>query len=176
MTVLVLIAAMDANRAIGVDNGLPWHLPDDLKRFRALTIGKTVLMGRKTAESLGRALPGRINLVLTRSGRIPFECMQAVASLAQALQACGNGDLMVIGGGEVYALTLPHAQRMHVMFEDDAKLVVGDLADECRFATHGGDSGHAVGRRPSGHFARHAHSRIELVGFLRGKQLHRPFG
>lgn len=118
MTELVLIAAMDANRAIGVDNGLPWHLPDDLKRFRALTIGKTVLMGRKTAESLGRALPGRINLVLTRSGRIPFECMQAVASVAQALQACGNGDLMVIGGGEVYALALPHAQRMHLTHVD----------------------------------------------------------
>lgn len=118
MTEIVLIAAMDANRAIGVDNGLPWHLPDDLKRFKALTTGRTVLMGRKTAESLGRALPGRINLVLTRSGRAPFEGMQAVASLAQALQACGHGDLMVIGGAEVYALALPHAQRMHLTHVD----------------------------------------------------------
>ena len=65
----MLIAALDRNRAIGRDNALPWHLPDDLKRFKALTLGKPVLMGRKTAESLGRALPGRRNLVLTRSGR-----------------------------------------------------------------------------------------------------------
>ncbi len=118
MNGLVLIAAMDDNRAIGIDNGLPWHLPDDLKRFKALTSGKTVLMGRKTAESLGRALPNRINLVLTRSGRVPFEGMQAVASLTQALQACGNSELMVIGGGEVYALCLPHAQRMHLTHVD----------------------------------------------------------
>lgn len=76
---LVLIAALDRNSAIGRGNALPWHLPDDLKRFKALTLGKPVLMGRKTAESLGRALPKRRNLVLTRSGRVPFEGMEAVA-------------------------------------------------------------------------------------------------
>ena len=71
MTVLVLIAALDRHRAIGRGNALPWRLPDDLKRFKALTLGKPLLMGRKTAESLGRALPGRHNLVLTRSGQVP---------------------------------------------------------------------------------------------------------
>ena len=75
-----LIAALDRNLAIGKGNALPWHLPDDLKRFKALTLGKPILMGRKTAESLGRALPKRRNLVLTRAGRVPFEGMQAVAS------------------------------------------------------------------------------------------------
>ena len=68
---LSLVAALDRNFAIGKDNGLPWHLPDDLKRFKALTLGKPLLMGRRTAESLGRALPGRRNLVLTRSNSVP---------------------------------------------------------------------------------------------------------
>jgi dihydrofolate reductase len=114
---VVLIAAMDRNRAIGKDNALPWRLPDDLKRFKALTLGKPVLMGRKTAESLGRALPGRRNLVLTRSGRAPFEDMHAVASVEEALQAAheaGAEALCVIGGAEVYALALPLANLLHM--------------------------------------------------------------
>ena len=114
MTGLVLVAALDRNSAIGRDNQLPWHLPDDLKRFKALTLGKPVLMGRKTAESLGRALPRRQNLVLTRSGRVPFEGMLAVASLEEAMRLAGENELMVIGGGEIYALTLPLAIRLHL--------------------------------------------------------------
>jgi dihydrofolate reductase len=121
MTDLVLIAALDRHRAIGRGNALPWRLPDDLKRFKALTLGKPVLMGRKTAESLGRALPGRRNLVLTRSGRVPFEGMEPVGSLEAALAAVAQADeLMVIGGGEVYALALPHASRMHLTHVDSA--------------------------------------------------------
>jgi len=112
---LVLIAALDRQRAIGRDNDLPWRLPDDLKRFKALTLGKPLLMGRRTAESLGRALPGRRNLVLTRSGRVPFPGMRAVGSLAEAQVLAADDaatELCVIGGGEVYALCLPHATRM----------------------------------------------------------------
>ncbi|WP_058835454.1 dihydrofolate reductase [Luteimonas abyssi] len=112
-----LIAALDRNRAIGRGNALPWRLPDDLKRFKALTLGKPVLMGRKTAESLGRALPGRENLVLTRSGRLPFEGMRAVSSLDAAL-AVDADELCVIGGGEIYALTLPHADVLHLTHVD----------------------------------------------------------
>lgn len=118
---LSLIAALDRNFAIGKGNALPWHLPDDLKRFKRLTLGKPVLMGRKTAESLGRALPGRQNLVLTRSGRVPFEGMQAVASLDAALRAAdeaGAEELCVIGGGEVYALTLPMATHLRMTHVD----------------------------------------------------------
>src|SRR3990167_9301606 len=95
-----LVAALDRHRAIGRDNDLPWRLPDDLKRFKALTLGKPVLMGRRTAESLGRALPGRLNLVLTRSGRVPFEGMQAVASVDEAVRIAveqGSEELCVIG-------------------------------------------------------------------------------
>jgi dihydrofolate reductase len=115
---LVLVAALDRASAIGRGNQLPWRLPDDLKRFKALTLGQPVLMGRKTAESLGRALPGRTNLVLTRSGRVPFEGMQAVASLDEAVARCAGAPLMVIGGGEVYSLALPRAERLQLTHVD----------------------------------------------------------
>lgn len=115
--ILSLVAALDRNHAIGKDGGLPWHLPDDLKRFKQLTMGKPILMGRRTAQTLGRALPGRLNLVLTRSGRAPFDGMVAVGDVDAALDAAhaaGAPELCVIGGGEVYALLLPRATRMHL--------------------------------------------------------------
>lgn len=118
---VVLIAALDRDRAIGKGNAMPWHLPDDLKRFKALTLGKPILMGRKTAESLGRALPGRTNLVLTRGGRAPFDGMHAVADISQAMALArheGAAELCVIGGGEVYALTLPLADALHLTHVD----------------------------------------------------------
>lgn len=121
MAELVLVAALDRRGAIGKDNALPWHLPADLRRFKALTLGKPLLMGRRTAESLGRALPGRTNLVLTRGGRVPFEGMRAVASLDEAMalaDAEAAAALCVIGGGEVYATCLPHAARMHLTHVD----------------------------------------------------------
>jgi dihydrofolate reductase len=114
---IALVAALDRDFAIGRGNALPWSLPDDLKRFKALTLGHPILMGRKTAESLGRALPGRRNLVLTRSGRVPFEGMEAVASIDEA-RAIASETLMVIGGGEVYALALPLATRLHLTWVD----------------------------------------------------------
>lgn len=120
---LRLVAAMDRNRAIGYANELPWRLPDDLRRFKALTVGKTVLMGRKTAQSLGRALPGRRNLVLTRSGAVPFDGMQAVPSIDAAIgltAAAGEVELCVIGGGEVYVQCLPLASAMHLTLVDVA--------------------------------------------------------
>lgn len=116
---LVLVAAIDRARAIGRDNTLPWRLPEDLKRFKALTLGKPVLMGRRTAQSLGRALPQRRNLVLSRTRQVPFEGMEPVGCLEEALAACGDvPELMVIGGGEVYALCLPEARRMHLTHVD----------------------------------------------------------
>ncbi|MFD0739962.1 dihydrofolate reductase [Lysobacter koreensis] len=118
---LVLLAALDRAFAIGRGNALPWHLPADLKRFKALTLGKPILMGRKTADSLGRALPGRRNLVLTRSGQVPFAGMQAVVSLDQARSIAatdGADELCVIGGAQVYALCLPLATRMYLTHVD----------------------------------------------------------
>ena len=118
---LSLVAALDRHRSIGRDNDLPWRLPDDLKRFKALTLGKPLLMGRKTALSLGRALPGRRNLVLTRSARAPFPGMEPVDSVEQALHGVqdeGAPELCVIGGGEVDALCLPAAARLHLTWVD----------------------------------------------------------
>lgn len=119
--IVSLVVALDRNHAIGRDNTLPWRLPDDLKRFKALTLGKPVLMGRKTAESLGRALPGRRNLVLTRSGSAPFTGMEAFATLESALASAKESEeICVIGGGEIFAMTLPIATRMHLTWVDAA--------------------------------------------------------
>ena len=118
-----IVVAYDRARAIGVDNALPWHLPDDLKRFKALTLGKPILMGRKTAESLGRALPGRTNLVLTRSGRAPFDGMRAVGRFDDAVRIArdeGAQELAVIGGVGVFAEALPVATALHLTLVDTA--------------------------------------------------------
>lgn len=113
-----LIAALDNARGIGRGNSMPWHLPDDLKRFKALTLGKPILMGGNTARSLGRALPGRRNLVLTRASHPPFEGMETVASIDAALALAGDGELMVIGGGEIYAMSLARASRLYLTHVD----------------------------------------------------------
>ncbi len=145
------MCALDRARAIGRGGELPWHLPDDLRRFKALTLGHPLLMGRKTAQALGRALPKRRNLVLTRSGSVPFAGMEAVASLQQARTLAGAATLMVIGGGEVFALALPVAARMHLTFVDtevanaDAWFPEFDAA-QWRIvarATHAADARHA---------------------------------
>src|SRR5699024_1599857 len=111
------------NSAIGRDNDLPWRLPGDLKRFKALTLGQPLLRARRTAESLARALPGRRKLVLTRGGRVPWEGMEAVESVprARCLAATdGAPRLWVIGGGEVYGLCLGQADAMYLTHVDTA--------------------------------------------------------
>jgi dihydrofolate reductase len=115
-----LIAALDRNYAIGRAGAMPWHLPDDLKRFKQLTLGKPVLMGRKTALAIGRVLPGRRNLVLTRGASAPFAQQEPVASLQAAIAAAEGDELCVIGGGEVYALALPHAMHLHLTWIETA--------------------------------------------------------
>ncbi|MBP6595989.1 MAG: dihydrofolate reductase [Arenimonas sp.] len=159
---MVLVAALDRAGAIGRGNALPWRLPDDLQRFKALTLGRPVLMGRKTAQSLGRALPGRLNLVLTRSGQVPFEGMHAVATLAQARQQAGDAELMVIGGGEIYALALPQAARLHLTHVDTAV----DGADAFFPALPPGQW-RVTAREPHAADARHAHA-FEFVDYAPG--------
>lgn len=117
---IALVAALDRNYAIGRRGAMPWHLPDDLKRFKQLTLGKPVLMGRKTALAIGRPLPGRLNLVLTRGGAAPFADQTAVDSLDVALARARGDELLVIGGGEVYALALPRATRLRLTWIDTA--------------------------------------------------------
>ena len=113
-----LIVALDRNFAIGRDGEMPWHLPDDLKRFKALTLGKPVLMGRKTAIAIGRPLPGRENLVMTRGDVPPYSGQRVVHSLDEAIGRAGDGELAVIGGGEIFALALARATRMHLTWVD----------------------------------------------------------
>lgn len=147
-----LIAALDRNHAIGRGGAMPWHLPDDLKRFKMLTLGKPVLMGRKTALAIGRALPGRTNLVLTRGDRAPFDGQRVVHSLDEAMAfAREAGELAVVGGGEVYALALPRATHLHLTWIDaaidgaDAFFPRFDAADWRRTASEarGADARHA---------------------------------
>ena len=113
MSEVAIIVAVDLDGAIGRGNALPWHLPDDLKRFKALTFGKPVLMGRKTAQAIGRALPGRRNLVLTRGATAPFPDQEVVSGIDAALASVGN-DVAVIGGGEIYAQAMPYATVVHL--------------------------------------------------------------
>ncbi len=159
---LTLIAALDRNFAIGKGNALPWHLPADLKRFKALTMGKPVLMGRKTAESLGRPLPGRRNLVLTRQGTAPFAEMESVASIEEACVAVeGAKELCVIGGGEIFDLTMPMATRMHLTWVDTQ---VTDA--DAFFPRFDADQWIIAHRHPHPADAKHAFS-FEFVDYVR---------
>jgi len=117
MSALVLIAALAANRVIGADNTLPWHLPEDLKHFKALTSGHTVIMGRKTWESLPirvRPLPGRQNIVITRDPAYLATGAEVAHSLGDALVKVNSSTAFVIGGAELYAHALPLAQRLEL--------------------------------------------------------------
>ena len=120
MSTISLVAAVDRQLAIGRRGEMPWHLPDDLRRFKRLTLDKPVLMGRKTALSIGRALPGRRNLVLSRLAHAPYEGQTTVRNLQQAVSLAGVEELMVIGGGEIYALALPLASRLYLTHVDCA--------------------------------------------------------
>jgi len=119
-----LVVAMDRNRLIGSGNSLPWRLPADLRRFRAITMGKPVIMGRKTYESIPkrfRPLPGRHNIVLTRNRDYSAEGCTIVTSVADALAAAGESDEVMVGGGShLYAQLLPQAQRLYLTKIDAA--------------------------------------------------------
>jgi len=120
---LSLIAALADNRVIGIDNSMPWHLPGDFKYFKATTLGKPIIMGRKTWDSLGRPLPGRLNLVVSRQVGLQLAGAEVFASLAQAQQRAeqwareqGVGEVMLIGGAQLYAQALEQAlvSRMYL--------------------------------------------------------------
>jgi len=128
--VVALIAALAKNRVIGDQNKMPWHLPEDLRHFKATTLGRPVIMGRKTWESLGRALPGRENIVVSRNASYPAPGASVVTSLAAALALAAQSlresatarettepaepEIFVIGGGALYREALPLAERMYL--------------------------------------------------------------
>ena len=97
---IAVIVAVSANGVIGSDNRLPWHLPDDLKRFKALSLGKPVVMGRRTFESIGRPLPGRPNIVISRQGGLAIDGVRVAHSLDEALAAAGSVPEVVVIGGD----------------------------------------------------------------------------
>lgn len=112
-----LVVAMAENRVIGRAGGLPWHISADLKKFKALTLGKPVIMGRKTFQSIGRPLPGRTNIVITRDASYGEVGISVAAGLDAALGIAageGAGEAMVIGGGEIYRMALPLARRVYL--------------------------------------------------------------
>jgi dihydrofolate reductase len=114
-TLVSLIVAAAENDVIGRENAMPWHLPDDLKRFKALTVGKPVLMGRKTFDAIGFPLPGRKNLVVTRDPAWRADGVVAVRSLDEGIERAGRvAEIAVIGGAEIFRLALPLAARIHL--------------------------------------------------------------
>ena len=145
---LSLIVAVAKNGVIGRDGGLPWHLPADLRHFRTVTMGHPILMGRKTHESIGRPLPGRRNLVLSRDRRYRSEGCSVVNSIEAALEAAGaDAELMVIGGEAVYRLALPlssriYLTRVHEPFAGSVLFPDPDSADwrEVRREDHSADA------------------------------------
>jgi dihydrofolate reductase len=156
--IISIIAAMDRNQLIGNNNQLPWHLPADFAHFKAVTMGKPIIMGRKTYESIGKPLPGRTNIVLSRDASTHFEGVECVTSFDDAVKVVsGAEEVMVIGGSTIYQMLMPQIDRMYLTyvdaeFEGDAwfpefdknqwfeKEVVACPADEknayiCRFVT-----------------------------------------
>ena len=121
MPILSLIVAAAENGVVGRNNALPWHLPKDLQYFKRTTMGNPILMGRKTWESIGRPLPGRTNIVISRDPQFNAEGVRRVSNFDEALQLAedialidGTEELMVIGGAQIYAEALPRAQRLYL--------------------------------------------------------------
>ena len=119
MPIISLIVAMANNRVIGKDKEMPWHLPADLAHFKAKTLGKPIVMGRKTYESIGRPLPGRLNIVMSRNKDYAIEGCTVVSSLEEALVLVKNvEEVMIIGGGYLYEEALPLADKLYLTFID----------------------------------------------------------
>lgn len=119
--ILSLIAAISQNHIIGKNNQLPWHLPADLKHFKELTINKPIIMGRKTFESIGKALPHRRNIIITRQDEYKTNNSEVYASIDAALAAIATEpEVMIIGGAELYKQTINHANRLYLTLVDIA--------------------------------------------------------
>lgn len=125
---LAIIAAVARNGVIGSGNRLPWHLPEDLQHFKRLTMGHHLVMGRKTYDSIGRPLPGRTTIILTRQPGYRADGCLTAGSLAEALALCGTDpEVFIVGGAELYAQTLPLADRLYLT------LIEADFAGDACF-------------------------------------------
>lgn len=117
---VVLVAAMARGNVIGADGGMPWHLPEDLRRFKSLTLGRPMVMGRRTFDSIGRPLPGRTSIVVTRDPDWTHPGVHTVAGVDDGLDLAGelSAEVMVIGGGQIYSQALPVADRLEITHID----------------------------------------------------------
>ena len=149
--VLTCVVAVAQNGVIGNRNGLPWHLPADLQRFKALTMGKPMIMGRKTWDSIGRPLPGRTSIVVSRQPRLEIPGCIVVGSLPEAIAAAGDvPEIAVIGGADLFRMALPevgviHLTRVHADVPRDVffpELVPGEWS-ETSLERHPADARHA---------------------------------
>jgi dihydrofolate reductase len=120
MAPITLVVAIDSARGIGIANRLPWHLPEDLAHFKRVTLGRPIIMGRKTFDSIGRALPGRRNIVVTRNAAWRHEGVDAVDSLAAALALVQDEGASIIGGAQIFSASMALADRMIVTEIDHA--------------------------------------------------------
>lgn len=112
---MAIIVAMARNRTIGLNNRLPWHIPADLKRFKSLTMGHHLIMGRKTFDSIGKLLPGRTTVVVTRNKALRIEGCIIAYSLEEAINACaGDDEVFIVGGAELYALAMPLVDTIYL--------------------------------------------------------------
>jgi dihydrofolate reductase len=151
--VITLIVAVADSGVIGRDNGLPWHLPEDLKRFKRLTLGKPIVMGRKTYESIGKPLPGRQNIVVTRDPNYRPAGVIVVKDPESALRAAGDApEIMIIGGAELFRVYLPFAGRIHLT------RVHGDIAGDIFWTALDEREWLVVGREHHAADERHAHA------------------
>jgi len=117
--IISLVCAMANNRVIGKDNKMPWHLPADLKHFKAVTMDKPIVMGRKTYESIGRPLPGRQNVIISRNSEYQVDGCDVVDSIDSALQLLSSDDeVMIIGGGFLYSQMIELADKLYLTFID----------------------------------------------------------
>jgi dihydrofolate reductase len=151
--VITLIVAVADNGVIGRGNELPWRLPEDLRRFKRITMGKPIVMGRKTFESIGKPLPGRQNIVVTRDANYRREGVTVVHDAEGALLAAGAAEeIMIIGGSELFRLFLPRATRAHVT------RVHGDVAGDVYWPALNDQEWRVVGREDFAADERHAYS------------------
>ncbi len=150
---ITLIVAVADNGVIGRDNTLPWHLPEDLKRFKRLTMGKPIVMGRRTWESIGKPLPGRQNIVVTRTANYHAEGATVVDGVEAALRAAGDApEIMVIGGAELFRVFLTRAGRIHLT------RVHGNIEGDVMWPALDTREWHVVERETHSADARHAYA------------------
>jgi len=164
---IAMIAALDKNQGIGSDNAMPWHLPDDLKFFKANTLNKTVIMGRKTFESIGaRPLPNRRNLVISRNADFQSAGIEVFSSLESALQSClaETTEVVIMGGGQLYQQMMPYAHKLYLT------LVETEVAGDTVFPTWSADDWQITSRYYHPQDEKHAHA-FEFVILQRGDAL-----